>query len=591
VYNDHYAFVPTSSALNLPLFITAPVSGCGPGISECITPDDTGLLTSRFLDATRNHEHVTFTPSIAEQVLERIPNLGQHEWSGTGALLPVDEEYNFAAAGTERTPQEITGVRSVAAGGGFLVNRNKRIRFIDDTSNPNATSAHYEVFLTGGGCEEDLADITLQSGSHFLIGEGSSRTATAVALNGTRVTSQSGSQIVVDRGSDFYLYSNGPDGQGGVVIESGGLLDAGEKAYQSSNAGKFIVDGGTLRIKSGGRLRASFSGQIIARNGGRIILEDGAVVQTWGGNVNQSDGTIWIQEGGELVIEGEYIFSGDGYWQFDKGNTVSGAGDLVIEGDGKEFRRMRLNKSAQVNLQNGQGLKVKDAKIEYDYGSSVAFSNGSSFDIQRTRLIGPATSAISTDGSARSSVENSEFMNNEQGVYVNSGGSLSAITISSSLFDLATVAGVAFRGSTASLTSFGRTPLVDGCTFHGCDKGVSIRSFTAVRISNSSFVSSQAYQFAINAQDCENLSVSESTVIGYETQLDSDSHKGAVELQDVTARFSGGEYSANTVAFHDDFGSTITFDNCVEVLANCYGIANSQDPDGITTTKRHEFTQ
>ena len=576
LHTDHYCFVPTSSALNLPWDLTAPVGGCGPGITDCIVPDPENLLQSRFLDATRNHEHVTFTPSIAVQVLDRIPNLGQHEWSGTGLLAPVDEQYNFAAAGTERTPQEITGVRTVSAGGGFLVNRNKRIRFINDVANPDANSLHYDVLLTGGGCEEEFADITLQSGSKFIVGENNARTATVTGLAGTRVTVQNVAAIEINDKSDFLVLSNGvaDDQNGGIVVNSGGVLHAKSPSWSSEVGGRVIVDGGTIRIKAGGQLRTSFNSQIIARNGGRIILEDGALVQLWGGNVNEAEGTVWIQNGGELVIEGEYTFTGDGYWQFDQGNTVSGDGALVIEGDGKQFRRMKLNKSAQVILSEGQDFEVKNAKVEYDYGSSVQILDGSAFDVSNATFNGPAATAIKTDGSARSFISSSEFLNNDKGFVLDQDGPLSELQINSSLFQSSTEYGVLFTGF--SQDNFGRTPKINGCTFDGCETGVRIKGLLSASISNSTFSSSEDFQFAINANDCENLLVSNCTVSGYETEFSSTSKKGAVELDFVTARFSGGLYSANTVAIHDEFGSTLTFSNCVEVSANCYGIANSE---------------
>ncbi len=51
----------------------------------------------------------------------------------------------------------------------------------------------------------------------------------------------------------------------------------------------------------------------------------------------------------------------------------------------------------------------------------------------------------------------------------------------------------------------------------------------------------------------------------------------------MTARFSGGEYSTNTVAIHDQAGSTLTFNKCVDIVSNCYGIATSEIVGEITT--------
>ncbi len=500
LHTDHFAFVPTSSALNLPISFSAPVSGCGAGITDCITPEATLISRGQFVEPTANHEHVTFTSQIATQLLDRIPDAFVSEWASDENLSIVDREYNFAADhfANESAPSYLAGTRTVTSEGAYYVNLDTRIRFLDDASNPDATSQHFNLFLGDGKCGEERADITLQSGSKFIVGENGDQTANVIGLEGSRVTVQNGAAIEINDKSEFIVRSKGlaDDQNGGIVVNSGGVLHAKSPSWSNEVGGRVIVDGGTIRIKAGGQLRTSFNSQIIARNGGKIILEDGALVQLWSGSDPEGDGTIWIQEGGELVIDGEYTYTGSGYWQFDKGNTVSGDGDLVIEGEGKEFRRMRLNKSAQVILENGQGFEVTDAKVEYDHGSSVQVLNGSAFDIGLSSFVGPAATAILTDGSARSSISTSEFIENKRGVKVNQDGPLSALTISSSLFQSSTIAGVTFTGFSSD--NFGRTPSVSGCTFTGCEIGVHVDGFFAANISTSTFTSSEEEQFAIN---------------------------------------------------------------------------------------------
>ena len=200
--------------------------------------------------------------------------------------------------------------------------------------------------------------------------------------------------------------------------------------------------------------------------------------------------------------------------------------------------------------------------------------DGSAFDVSNATFNGPAATAIKTDGSARSFIYSSEFLNNDKSIVVRQESSLSSIQINSSLFQSSTEVGVSFEGYAPD--DFGRTPSINNCAFSGCQIGVQVDGFRAVSIANSTFSSSEEFQFAINAAECENLLVRDCTVSGYETDFDFDSQKGAVELDAVTARFSGGLYSANTVAIHDEYGSTLTFDNCVEVSDNCFGIANSE---------------
>lgn len=576
MHNDHYAFVPTSSALNLPISISASVLGCGSGIAECGTPENSRIVGRTFVTPTANHEHVTFTTSIANFLLDKIPAIGSDVWINTSGSSVLNEEYNFGfdLLTNDATPNVISGTQTVSGNGAYLINQDKRIRYVNDPANPPATTADFTVYIGGLPCREGTGVVTLQAGGHIRVGQDGDKRGDLVVGGMASLIIRSGGFTSVNSGSKVLVASDGTDGEGGLVIENGGFIDA-------RYSGQVIADGGTIRIESGGQLRTSFSGQIIARNGGKIILEDGALVQLWSDSDPEGKGTVWIQEGGELVIEGEYVYSGSGYWQFDKGNTVSGDGNLVIEGDGREFRRMKVNNSANVLLNKGQGFEVSNAKVVYGNSSSVSVLEGSSFDVNNASFVGPAAPAIYTDASARSSVDNSEFLGNEQGILLDRKGSLSALYINSSLFQSSTIAGVTFEGWASD--NFGRTPNINGCTFIGCQTGVRIDDFVAANISTSTFASSEENQFAINAEFCQNLYVRECTVNGYDTQLNGTDKKGAVELEFVTARFSGGAYSANTIAIHDQGGSTITFNNCVDVIGNCYGIANSEAVGDITT--------
>ncbi|MFK8056401.1 MAG: right-handed parallel beta-helix repeat-containing protein [Saprospiraceae bacterium] len=571
----YYAYVPTQSAQNLPLSFTPSQGTAGFDTDAGVVSVGESLPTPGSFQgptSSHNHDHVVFTPQLVVFFLDRVLGAELPNLAPQGQNNFIDEQYNFGVAPEGRsTPTRIGGQITVTPVGQLTVTHDDRIFNSSDQANPFNVATDFQLILSDGNCNVPLADITLQSGAQFTIGENSTRKATLTALPGTRVSVQGGGVFEVNSGSQAFFESDGPDGVGGLVVESGGLIHA-------KFGGDIIADGGTIRIRPGGQLRTSYASRIIARNGGKIILEDGALVQLWSGVDKEGDGTVWIQNGGELVIEGEYNFTGSGYWQFDNGNTVSGEGDLIIEGDGKEFRRMKVNTSAEVLLDDGQDFRVQNARVEYRDGGSVSVLDGSTFDIYNVRFSGPAGKAIYTDGSVRSSIDNSEFLNNRRGIVFHSDGPLSAVEINTSLFQSATEAGISFEVSSSD--RFGRTPKVNGCTFSGCAKGVNIDAFIAVNISNSSFTSSDAFQYAVYAQDCESLLMYECTVSGYETKLTSNSKEGAVELEIVTARFSGGQYTANTVAIHDKLGSTLTFDDCVEVSANCIGIANSES--GLT---------
>lgn len=290
MHNDHYAFVPTSSALNLPLSISASVLGCGSGIAECGTPENSRIVGRTFVTPTANHEHVTFTTSIANFLLDKIPAIGSDVWINTSGSSVLNEEYNFGfdLLTNDATPNVISGTQTVSGNGAYLINQDKRIRYVNDPANPPATTADFTVYIGGLPCREGTGVVTLQAGGHIRVGQDGDKRGDLVVGGMASLIIRSGGFTSVNSGSKVLVASDGTDGEGGLVIENGGFIDA-------RYSGQVIADGGTIRIESGGQLRTSFSGQIIARNGGKIILEDGALVQLWSDSDPQGKGTVWIQ--------------------------------------------------------------------------------------------------------------------------------------------------------------------------------------------------------------------------------------------------------------------------------------------------------
>ena len=571
-YLDHFCFVPTSSALNLPLVITAPVNGCGPGINECITPDPDNLA-SRFLDETRNFEHVTFTPRIADAMLERIPELGTHEWSGTGVLPAVDRRYNFASAGSVRTPSEITGIRSVVGGGAFLINRSDRIRYIDDTNNPAATSTSYDVFLTGGSCGEAFADITLQSGAEFLVGE-ADRTATVTALPGTRVTVQAGGVLAVDRGSDFILRSAGPDGAGGIVVEAGGLINAVGPFWSPDGGGRIIADnGGVIRVKAGGQIRASSAGQLVAQDGGRIILEDGALVQLWDGNNPNSDGVIWIRQGGNLEILGSYTFTGSGYFHFSSGANVDGPGALHISrGDvttsvpNKSLRRLVLGRSSLLTLDPQQGLVVEQCQVLANE-ATIYSSLGGVIKVNDVAWLNGAPSFI-TDAFGEVLVTNTDFING-RGAKIDCPNrmQMAPVTFDNCNF-IDNLLGLQFESPNGDIVQ-ARLPEMTNCAFSGGKVGVELLYFYGAIFEDCQFVEQEEYGAILGG--AKGIRFFRCDIVGQ----NSTTFGGLVAGFDSHASFTAGSISDCEEGAVAESSGRIDFTKCAAVMNNQTGLYGS----------------
>ena len=561
--NDHFAHVPTSSALNLPIAFDSPVSGCGPGITECITPDDDGFLASRFLAATQNHEHVTFTPSLATGLLDRIPDATTSEWAAGSNPATVDRVYNFSADhfSNESAPFILAGVRTVTAGGAFDVNRLGRIRWTDDPQNPTGTSAHFALRLGDGYCDPEPADITLQSGAAFRVGHDQTRTATVTALPGTRVTVESGAVFAVNNDSRATFLTEGPDGAGGLVVRGGGVIDA-------RFGGQIVADGGVIRIESGGHLRTTSYGAIVARNGGRIILEDGANVELWDGTTANSDGRLSIQDGGKLVIEGEYTFTGSGYFHLARGAEVHGPGALRIRrGDvatatpNKELRRLVLTGGAQIALDPGQDLSVEQCLVEAG-GGGIAVSGGGTVKIADVAWeIG--SPAVASDALGDVEIRDADFVGG-YGPYIEVASATvvrSVLVDDVSFYDMDN--GITFAGDPA-LASARTRPKISNAHFYGGRRGLQVAQLRGVGADDCTFAGLS--ESAVNVID-GTIGLRDCTIDGQHT-----TQHGLVVENESLVEWRGGGISDCETGAYGVGGADVWFFECASVVDNGIGL-------------------
>ncbi|MFK8056445.1 MAG: T9SS type A sorting domain-containing protein, partial [Saprospiraceae bacterium] len=392
-------------------------------------------------------------------------------------------------------------------------------------------------------------------------GENQVRTATVVALPGTRVTVQSGGRLEVNNGSEFLLQSNGPENKGGIVVEAGGILNA-------RFSGQIIADGGVIRVKSGGMLRTSFDGRVIARNGGRILLEDGALVQLWGGDVDpEGNGEVWIQSGGTLEIEGDYQTSGNGFFHFSVDNSVEGPGPLKIINDNREHRRMLVDPSASVDL-TGQEFIAEDARIIYGNGAGLSLKDGSAADVRDCVFEG-GRAAIETDLTAKAYIRRSDFRGSDTGVdFLTKNSAGGSGILRNCIFKGCTSGVVAQHNSSATLLS-NSYPTVYSSDFIDCEYGLYVQDHPSVTALSSSFTSNGAGDLALEGVDSDLINLINCEVFGY------DSNEGATAIISDNVsdfRLDGGEYHNNARVLEIHGPSDITLTECVRFSANQVGI-------------------
>ena len=560
VFVNHYAFVPLASAFG---FDTIATGGCGPGITECYATQ-AEFRPSRFYGnqaETANHEHVTVSDGVADFLLRHITESATFGQSGSEPIIAIQYNYGSSTSPAASTPDQIYGQKTVVAGGALYVNRAGRIADVNDPSNPSNDESSFDLTLTSGPCDGPLADITLESGAAFRVGEDVTRTATVTALPGTRVTVESGAVFAVNNDSRATFLTEGPDGAGGLVVRGGGVIDA-------RFGGQIVADGGVIRIESGGHLRTTSYGAIVARNGGRIILEDGANVELWDGTTANSDGRLSIQDGGKLVIEGEYTFTGSGYFHLARGAEVHGPGALRIRrGDvatatpNKELRRLVLTGGAQIALDPGQNLSVEQCLVEAG-GGGIAVSGGGTVKIADVAWeIG--SPAVASDALGDVEIRDADFVGG-YGPYIEVASATvvrSVLVDDVSFYDMDN--GITFAGDPA-LASARTRPKISNAHFYGGRRGLQVAQLRGVGADDCTFAGLS--ESAVNVID-GTIGLRDCTIDGQHT-----TQHGLVVENESLVEWRGGGISDCETGAYGVGGADVWFFECASVVDNGIGL-------------------
>jgi len=148
-----------------------------------------------------------------------------------------------------------------------------------------------------------------------------------------------------------------------LIIRDGGFLNA------QWGSQVILEEGAEMRVESGGTLRISQYSSLTIEPGATLTLENGAIVQLWDGHHPYGNARIEVK--GELHVDDQIDFSGNGFFDFFNGHILSlPSGQLTLIGMQKDTRMIRLQPNAQLN---GDGTKFtfKNGLIEYLSSSSV----------------------------------------------------------------------------------------------------------------------------------------------------------------------------------------------------------------------------
>lgn len=169
--------------------------------------------------------------------------------------------------------------------------------------------------------------------------------------------------IVLNGDPSVIVGINGCSAPVQVNVNAGGNFNIGS----NTTLGQVLAKASSsVKIGTNGNLRIAQNSALIVESGAKLILEGGANIVL--------DGKIHIKQGGELIVNGQFNHSGNGYFEFDEGHILRQTAPFVLRGGGSEVKLIQLNRNAQlafthtVNLSNGLILYDNYAGISQNTG-------------------------------------------------------------------------------------------------------------------------------------------------------------------------------------------------------------------------------
>lgn len=385
---DRFCFIPTISALEIGPFrgFTSTFADLYTDVSDNDAVIASGqTLVTRYVavdddpdptsDLENNQAHPGFSFDNTGVILTEILN-------GSGFSSPLlARTYNFGKANIEydyravpapgftisQTPIAIDEDKVIGSGGEVWVNRTGTIGYTDVSSNASNEVSQFELFIRKG-CEPQTS-VTISNTARMELGQWD---AAAGITNTAQVYVQEDAQLSVQYGGEVQINKSSA-----LRTQEGGRLEvASGGAVVARFGGELIVEsGGELRIEAGATLQVSQYARCVIEEGGRLILEDGAFVllDDW----EDPEGRAVVEVSGELVVGGEIIYAGNGFFDFYPSHTLTlNNGEFHLSGNGFGQRFIKLQ--PQTALQIGSGnLQLSKGRVEYGSGSSIQVDGGS----------------------------------------------------------------------------------------------------------------------------------------------------------------------------------------------------------------------
>lgn len=393
IFSKKFCFIPTVSSIGVGPFQTknGPLSSPYADIS-----DNNLIFNSGQTDVSRiaavddqipvvsaddeNQWHTNFSYDNSGVFLTEI--LDGPGLTGVNTLTSIfnfgegDIEFDYLTAiiGTIGLPINSSGYiidqdLSVESSGELLIAHGDRINFVSNPANPNNIAETYRVLITPDICTGDPVTVTLTNGGILDIGEwdeaaGITNQGILEVGNNSTLNIKGSGKASINYNSELNIHDGAL-----VVVQNGGTLEA-------LFGGEITVgDGAELRIESGAILYIHGNSQLVVEPGGKLIIEQGAGIRLWDGT--DVYGNAVIDVFGELDIHDDFLFSGNGYFKFENGYTLTlPTGKFSLSGNpnASEYSRfLELAHGAELDIQNGE-IDLKYGLV--DYGSHAQIKGG-----------------------------------------------------------------------------------------------------------------------------------------------------------------------------------------------------------------------
>ena len=153
-----------------------------------------------------------------------------------------------------------------------------------------------------------------------------------------------------------------------INVESGGKLELGDLGISGNlNASLTLKSGDILHFKSNATLRVKKNSQINVGAGAKLIIDGASIL-----DLVDANSKIVIQDGGELIINGQPNITGNGHIRFEYGNTFTLNSNLLLNGNNRNHTLIVIAQSATVKVSSPVELRFENATILKESGASFA---------------------------------------------------------------------------------------------------------------------------------------------------------------------------------------------------------------------------